>query len=302
MLFFGPKSSTSCFSVLPQTVSQQFSSVLYRCILTCCAATRRTCWTFTGLGFSALHMVKKLQKHLKSSHRYIDGPQKITPDSESIDSRIQHLQRCDRSPSSRRTPRRTTSMCSLKLTRRRTTTRGPTNSLSSAWSLGSMGTSSKVWRLLNCWRATLQSLGMSWSAWRSTFDCTKEGQNEIDYITDESLIPECLNFIKDIVNSEDSCETFLGRPYSRTKSSAWLRKSSWRTASTCYQKLPRRTMSSTSSSRRVLRKIERQSLMTTSCTNPRIRWRLEVSTGGMCTMRQTPKTIPSCTSPKIRWR
>ena len=31
-------------------------------------------------------------------------------------------------------------------------------------------------------------------------DCTKEGQNENDYITDESLIPECLNFIKDIVN------------------------------------------------------------------------------------------------------
>ena len=41
-------------------------------------------------------------------------------------------------------------------------------------------------------------------------DCTKEGQNETDYITDESLIPECLNFIKVIVNSKDSCEYFLG--------------------------------------------------------------------------------------------
>ena len=34
-------------------------------------------------------------------------------------------------------------------------------------------------------------------------DCTKEGLNEIDYITDESLITECLNFIKEIVNSEE---------------------------------------------------------------------------------------------------
>ena len=33
--------------------------------------------------------------------------------------------------------------------------------------------------------------------------CLKEGQNEIDYITDESLIPECLNFLKDIVSSEE---------------------------------------------------------------------------------------------------
>ena len=41
-------------------------------------------------------------------------------------------------------------------------------------------------------------------------DCTKEGQNETEYITDESNIPECLNFIKVIVNSKDSCEHFLG--------------------------------------------------------------------------------------------
>ena len=34
-------------------------------------------------------------------------------------------------------------------------------------------------------------------------DCMKEGQSDIYYITGESLIPECLNFIKDIVNSED---------------------------------------------------------------------------------------------------
>ena len=31
----------------------------------------------------------------------------------------------------------------------------------------------------------------------------KEGQNDIYYITGESLIPECLNFIKDIMDSED---------------------------------------------------------------------------------------------------
>ena len=41
-----------------------------------------------------------------NSHRYIDGLQKTTPDSESIDSQGQHLQRCDRSSSPRKIPKK----------------------------------------------------------------------------------------------------------------------------------------------------------------------------------------------------
>ena len=50
--------------------------------------------------------------------------------------------------------------------------------------------------------------------------CTKEGQNEIDYITDEILIPECLNFIKDIVSSEELLLNISRETLHQKKSSA----------------------------------------------------------------------------------